>query len=202
MRMTRTLEEIQQEGPEWTDRPGRERVDVDRWGKDHWFLFSMIDERAVNWHGQMDWNRIQVSQRNWPMLWAVRMHGMSDPKDGADYGLRLKPSDDGRVPLLEGHCQVDALMDLLDAGLVTLEMPKKSASGRSYLRPDGHALNYPSPRDLVTGHVERLLMPWVKVCLTDEGWRVSAALRRHKGSGGLFAEFEMPSGMPKELEEA
>lgn len=198
VRVHRSLEQIQQEGPQWQDRTRREPVGPERWGKDHWFLFSVVDERTVNWHGQMDWNLIQVSQRHWPMLWAARVYGKSDPKDGADYGLRLKPGDDGRAPLLEGHCQVDALMDLLDAGLITLSMPARSPSGRSYLRPDGHALSSPSPRDPVTGHVEWLLMPWVKVTLTERGWQVSAALRRHKGDGGLFAEFEMP----KELEEA
>ena len=92
----------------------------------------------------------------------------------------------------------DALMDLVDAGLVTLEMPKVSESGKSYLRPDGHALRAPDPKDLLTGHVEWLLMPWAKFGLTERGWVVSAALRRHKGNGGVFARFEMP----KEMEEA
>lgn len=198
MRTTRSLEEIQQDGPQWQERTGRERVAMARWGRDHWSLLIYVDERVVNWHGLLDWNQVQVSQRNWPMLWGARVYGHSDPKDGADYGLRLKPDEDGRPVVLAEHCQVDALMDLIDEGLVTLRMSAISASGQSFLRPDGHALSTPTPHGLITGHVEWLLMPWAKFGLTERGWGVSAALRRHKGGGGKFADFEAS----KELNEA
>lgn len=192
MRTTRSLEEIQQDGPQWQERADRERVPVACWGRDHWSLLICVDERVVNWHGLLDWNQVQVSQRNWPMLWAARIYGHSDPKDGADYGLRLKPDEDGRPVMLAKHCQVDALMDLTGEGLVTLRMPEISPSGQSFLRPDGHALSTPTPHGLITGHVEWLLMPWAKFGLTERGWEVAAALRRHKGSGLLYADFEMP----------
>lgn len=201
MRFIRPLEDIVKEGPEWQDRPGREHVPPERWGKHHWSLLGFVDSRVVNYHGLLDWDRMQVSQRNWPMLWAARKtssYGFGPSKDGAEYGLSLKPDPDGRGIQLEGHCEVDALMDLVDAGLVTLEMPRISPSGKSYLRPDGHALNDPSPHDLVTGHIEWMLMPWAKFGLTEQGWKVSAALRRHKGDDDQFAEFSMP----KEMEEA
>lgn len=202
MRTVRTLEEVQQEGPKWLDRTERERVGADRWGKSHWALLGYVDHRVVDAHGLIDWDRIQVSQRHWPMLHAARktaQYGFGPSRDGAEYGLRLKPEEGGDRPvLLADHCEVDALMDLVDAGLVTLTMPRVSSTGQSYLRPDGHALSDPTPRDLLTGHVEWLLMPWVKVGLTELGWEVSAALRRHKGNGGRFAEF----ALPKEMEEA
>ncbi len=196
MRLTGSLEEIMNEGPQWQDRPDREHVAPERWGKSHWALLVSVDHRVVTAHGAMDWDRVQVSQRHWPMLWAARtlvQHGLGGGmRDGAEYGLRLKSDEDGRAEMLADHCEVDALMDLVDAGLVTLEMPRVSASGKSYLRPDGHALPDPSPRDLLTGHVEWLLMPWAKFGLTERGWDVSAALRKHKGAGGLFAQFTMP----------
>jgi hypothetical protein len=161
-----------------------------------------VDHRVVDAHGLLDWDRVQVSQRHWPMLWSARtltQYGIELSKDGAQYGLRLRPDEDGRAEVLADHCEVDALMDLVDAGLVTLEMPRVSASGKSYLRPDGHALNDPAPDGLIpdlltghTGHVEWLLMPWAKFGLTERGWEVSAALRRHKGAGGKFAQFTMP----------
>lgn len=198
MRFVRPLEEILEDGPEWQDRPGRKHVAPDRWGKSHWALLGFVDDRVVRWHGLIDWDYVQVSQRHWPMLHAVRRtarYGLGPSRDGAEYGLRLKPVDGDRPVLLEDHCEVDALMDLVDAGLVTLRMPQVSPSGQSYLRPDGHALNDPSPRGLLTGHTEWLLMPWAKFGFTDLGWRVAASLRRHKGDGGLYAKFEMPLKM-------
>lgn len=195
MRLTGSLEEIMKEGPQWQDRPDREHITPDRWGKSHWALLGHVDHRVVDAHGLLDWDRIQVSQRHWPMLWSARtlaQYGIGLSKDGAEYGLMLKPDEDGRAEVLADHCEVDALMDLVDAGLVTLEMPKVSESGKSYLRPDGHALRDPEPGDLLTGHVEWLLMPWAKFGLTERGWEVSATLRRHKGAGGQFAQFVMP----------
>ena len=191
-----TIEEITKEGPQWHDRPDREHITPKRWGKTHWSLLGFVDERVVNWHGCLDWDHVQVSQRHWPMLYAARktaQYGFGPSKDGADYGIFLKPDENGRAVVLPDHCEVDALMDLVDAMLITVQMPKVSASGQSYLRPDGHALSDPSPRDLLTGHIEWLLMPWAKFGMTELGWEVSAALRRHKGAGRMFAEFEMPA---------
>lgn len=197
MRFARSPEEIAKEGPQWQDRPDRDHTGPHLWGKDHWALLGFVDSRIVNYHGLLDWDHVQVSQRHWPMLWAARKsvrYGLGVPsKDGAEYGLRLRPDETGRALLLENHCEVDALMDMADAGLLTITMPPVSSSGQSYLRPDGHALNDPSPRDLVTGHIEWLLMPWAKFGLTERGWQVSAALRRHKGDGGKFAEFVIPA---------
>lgn len=197
MRFARELEEIAKEGPQWQDRPGRERVGPERWGKSHWALLGYVDERVVNWHGLLNWDEVQVSRKHWPMLYAARrtaQFGLGPFKDGAEYGLRLKPPGNGdHGHILADHCEADALMDLVDAGLVTVTMPQVSKTGQSYLRPDGHALSDPSPRDLLTGHVEWMLMPWSKFGLTERGWQVAAALRRHKGDGGLFARFEMPA---------
>jgi len=196
MRFIRPVEEILADGPEWQDRPDREHIAPDRWGKSHWALLSLIDERVVRWHGLIDWDHVQVSRKHWPMIYAARrrtQYGFTESKDGAEYGLRLKPdSENDRPVLLADHCEVDALMDLVDADLVTLQMPKVSASGQSYLRPDGHALSDPSPSDMITGHTEWLLMPWAKFGFTELGWTVAAALRRHKGDGGVYARFEMP----------
>ena len=196
MRIIRPMEEILTEGPQWQDRPDRQRVPVERWGRSHWGLLGFIDDRVVRWKGLIDWDHVQVSRKHWPMLHAAKRRmqlGFEASKDGADYGLMLKPDQDGRPGLLEDHCEVDAMMDLADAGLVTIQMPEVSASGQSYLRPDGHALNDPSPLDLLTGQVEWLLMPWAKLGFSELGWGVAAALRRHKGDGGVYARFEMPA---------
>lgn len=194
MRIVRPDEEIEADGPQWQDRPDREHIPPERWGKSHWMLLLHVDERIVKWHGLINWDKIQVSRKHWPMLHAARktaQYGFDPSKDGAEYGLTLKSDEHGRAVLLEDHCEVDALMDLVDSGLIVLQMPRVSASGQSYLRPDGHALNDPSPSDLLTGHVEWLLMPWAKFGFTELGWKVAAELRRHKGEGGRYDTFEM-----------
>jgi hypothetical protein len=186
---------IADEGPQWHDRADRESVPPEQWGKSHWSLLGYVDERVVNWHGKLDWDQLSVSRKYWPMLYAARrtaQYGFAPSKDGSEYGLLLKPDEHGRAVVLPDHCDVDALMDLVDYKLVTLQMPQVSSSGKSYLRPDGHALNDPTPNGLVTGHVEWLLMPWAKFGMTELGWSVSAALRRHKGAGLKFADFEPP----------
>src|ERR1044072_1921100 len=130
MRFARDLEDIAKEGPQWQDRPDRERDGPDRWGKSHWALLGNVDERMVKWHGLLNWDHIQVSRKHWPMLYAARKTaqvGFGPSKDGAEYGLRLKPSaHDDRAVILADHCEVDALMDLVDAGLVIeLQVPRK-----------------------------------------------------------------------------
>lgn len=179
--------------PTWQDRPDREHFPHQRWGHDHWFLFGHVETRVVEHCGQLDWNQIAVSRRNWPMLWAARNPWTTPPaEDAADqYGLRLKGKD-GRIETVKGFCEADALMDLVDEGLVTVEMPPVSRTGLSYLRPDGHALNEPSPLDPVTGRTEWVLMRWARFCLTDRGWTVAADLRKHRGNRGEFVEFSMP----------
>jgi hypothetical protein len=191
----KTLDEILSEAPQWRDRPNREPVPHEDWGKDHWALLLRVENHAVDDHGQIDWNRLTLSRRNWPMLWAARNPWETPPvEDAADqFGLRLKPRRHPDVPeVKKGHCEADALMDLVDHGLVAIEMPPISSSGLSYLRPDGNALNSPNPREPVTGWTEWALMPWARFSLTDRGWSVAAELRKHRGRRGAYAEFTMP----------
>lgn len=189
--------------PQWRDREGRERVSHERWGGDHWSLLARVEGRAVDHHGRIDWNTILVSRRNWPMLWAARNPWERQPPwDAADrYGLRLKPAlpSHSRIAnILPNHCGADALMDLVDHGLVAIEMPPLSETGRSYLRPDGIALNDPLPEDPLTGAVEWALMPWARFSLTEHGWDVASRLRRFK-SRNEYAQFSMPVTVPGEL---
>lgn len=186
------LEEILTEAPEWRDRRNRKSIPMHRWGKDHWSLLAYVETRATSYCGQLDWNHLTLSRRNWPMLYAARKpYGSSFGEDAADlYGLRLKPlRHPGVFETVKGHCDADALMDLVEAGLVRIEMPPVSPTGRSYLRPDGHALNEPSPEGPVTGHLEWLLMPWARFRLTDPGWKVAGELRRFLADGGTVGAF-------------
>lgn len=182
------------ERPQWRDREDREHISHERWGRDHWSLLAHVESRAVDDSGRIDWNQITLSRRNWPMLWAARNPWATQPVwDAADqFGLRLKPIGHARISnILFGHCGADALMDLVDHGLVAIEMPPVSRTGQSYLRPDGIGLNEPLPHEPVTGTVERALMPWARFSLTDRGWDVASRLRRFK-SGNEYEQFSMP----------
>lgn len=185
MKMTIALDKTRREAPQWRDRTGRTPIPRERWGTDHRSLLLYVESRVTEYQGRIDWNHLTLSRRNWPMLCAARNRYESvGSEDAADrYGLRLKAAD-GTVETAKGTCEGDALMDLVDAGLVEIEMPPISSTGRSYLRPDGHAMNMPSPAEPVTGHVEWLLMPWARFKLTNRGWELAGSLRRHKGDGG------------------
>jgi hypothetical protein len=191
----------QQDVPKWRDRPERVRIPMERWHKDHWSLLAYVERSAVDEHGALDWNKLSLSRRNWPMLYGMQRRDTSPDSspDAADlYGLGLKPENhvggaEGSVKSvkLEGHCEADALMDLVDAGLVTVSMPPVNADGSRYSAPNGQDLpGYaPPPSAVTTGFVSWMLMPWARFGLTDEGWEIAGRLRKHLSSGGIHSAF-------------
>lgn len=173
--------------PQWRARPGRSSIPMNRWGEDHWGLLAYLDHCAAERQGGIEWHKVRLSRRNWPMLWAARDPYATVPgEDAADaHGLKLAAP----VETLRGYCEADALMDLVEHGLVVIEMPPVSITGASYLRPDGHALNRPSPDEPVTGEVEQALMPWARFTLTPQGQTLADAVWRHSLDGNALAEF-------------
>lgn len=198
---TMELERLMAQPPEWRMRPDRPQISPDRWGQDHWNLFGYVHSRVAGNGGLIDWSQVSVSSGNWPMLWSARDHGVPPGTytfggDAAElYGLRLKRVDDQPVKLM-GVCEVDALMDMVDAGLVTIQMPLPDRDGDYFLKPNGAPLRgegYPSPR-FVTGMAEWSLMPWARFSLTDHGWRVAKAWSEYKETpGATYSNFTMPS---------
>jgi len=190
MKMATALDGTRSEAPQWRDRADRISVPMARWGVDHWSLLTYVEARWGDHHGLISWDRLTLSRRNWPMLWAARNPWAEpDRADAADmYGLRLK-GPDGAMEEVKGCCEGDALMDLVENGLVVIEMPPVSPTGKSYLRPDGHALNDPTPAEPVTGRVEWALMPWARFTLTDKGSELAASVRRFRGTGGSYGTF-------------
>lgn len=186
------LEQVSDEGPQWRDRANRERFPLQRWGRDHWAILAYVETRATDQDGRIDWNHLTLSRRNWPMLWSARNPYETPPaQDAADqYGLLLKGAD-GSEENVFGHCEADALMDLVDHGLVVIAMPPVSSTGQSYLRPDGHALSDPSPYEPVTGRVEWALMPWARFSLTEQGWLVASRLRQHLSVDRDYGRFSL-----------
>lgn len=188
--MRTTIASVKNGAPQWFDRSTRKVIPVEQWGRSHWDLLIHVEGRAVDHHGGINWDLLTLSQRNWPMLYAARTPWESAPvRDAADqYGLVLRGPDGEEVSAL-GYCDGDALMDLVDAGLVTVAMPPVSPTGNSYLRPDDLPLSSPSPLEPVTGHVLWLLMPWARFGITSKGWELVGAVRRHKADGGSLGTF-------------
>ncbi|MFH0246428.1 hypothetical protein ACGRHY_29315 [Streptomyces sp. HK10] len=178
----------------WRDRAGRTPVPPERWGRDHWRLLAYVETRTVDHHGLLRWDHLTLSHTNWPSLYAARAWTNRDYSHdaGETHPLRLRGSADGAPGVLPGHCEADALMDLADAGLITIEMPRPDAGGDYFLKPDGRPLagqEYPSPR-FTTGLAELQLMPFARFRLTDRGRAVADALRAHKAAGGAWSAFE------------
>jgi hypothetical protein len=188
------LAELMNASPEWQAREGREQIAPERWGKDHWSLLGYVENVEVEYSGRITWDRLTLSQRNWPMLWAARnRHSSLGGEDAADqYGLRLKPVG-GESVTVYGHCEADALMDMVDARLITIEMPGVSEDGEYFLKPNGRPLNgsYDPRPGLMTGHTEWRLMPWARFRLTELGREVANELRAHKAKdGATWSSFE------------
>jgi len=194
------LAELINAAPEWRAREGREQITPDLWGKDHWSLLSYVESVEVEYKGRIDWNRLTLSERNWPMLYAARSPYSRSlgGQDAADqYGLRLKRVN-GEPVTLYGHCEADALMDMVDAGLVTITMPGVSEDGEHFLKPNGRPLDgEDDPRPgLMTGLTEWQLMPWARFQLTEKGRAVANELRAHKAKdGATWSNFE-PTTLP------
>lgn len=196
---TMELDQLMSQPPKWRMRTNRPKIPIERWGRDHWSLFDYV-HTVITQDGLIDWRKVGVSSSGWPMLWNARDHGAAPGRytSGGDfaelYGLRLKWID-GENFTLKGVCEVDALMDMSDAGLITLTMPKSDKDGDYFLKPNGAPLigeEYPSPR-FVTGLGEWTLMPWAKFGLTDRGWRVAQAWSKHKDtSDSIYSDFEAP----------
>jgi hypothetical protein len=175
----------------WQMRLARQRISMDRWGKDHWSLLGYVETCEVDNHGLIDWQRVMVSARNWPMLYALGGF-LGNGQDAADkYGLRLKNAE-GKVERVLDLCEVDALMDLVDEGLVIITMPQPDKDGDYFLKPNGRPLTgeeYASPK-FVSGMVEWELMKWAAFRLTSKGREIANRLREHKAAGGSWFAFE------------
>lgn len=170
----------------WQDRKGRETFAPSEWGRDHLSMLLYVETCAVDSYGVLMWDRLTLSARNWPMLHETRRDRYADGPDAADrYGLRLK------TRTADGHCEMDAVMDLVTHDLVTVTMPELSESGESYLKPNGHPVPAvpPGPGDFVG----RSLMRWASFGLTDYGWTVAHALRRHFAQAHDVTTFRIPA---------
>jgi hypothetical protein len=157
---------------------------MSRWGRDHWSLLAYLETRDVDYGGHVDWDQVTLSAANWPALYAARSGPVDEwPVDAAQaYPLQIK-DEAGADAVAHGHCEGDALADLIDHALITVRMPATSPDGSAYLRPDGRPLPEDAPRPgPVTGFTELTLMAWAGYRLTPAGRRLAGQLREHRAS--------------------
>lgn len=171
----------------WPDREDRESFIPSEWGRDHLSMLLYIETCVVDGRGELKWDKLTLSARNWPTLYAARRNPYPDGPDVADrYGLRLKGG------TADGHCEMDAVMDLVTHDMVTVTMPPLDEDGLHYLKPNGYKVPAPVTSELPTELAERQLMRWARFGLTDYGWTVAHALRRNFADTRDVTSFRIP----------
>jgi len=166
-------------------------VPMDRWHKDHWSMLAYLEVGEVDYHGIVDWDHVRVSEKNWGGVYKARSGWARSnfDKDGADYGLRVRG--EGNLILRQmGHCEVDAIMDMVDAGLVVIELPKLAKSGDYYLKPNGTPLSRPGDPDPADEPDDMDLLPYSAFRLTERGREIENRLRKHKADGQNYGTFK------------
>jgi hypothetical protein len=173
-------------------RLGRTPIPIEMWHNKHWSTLAYLEVCEVDCHGVVDWDRITVSERNWYGLYQARstLAKGGFGKDGADYGLPVR-TEPGKSLIYKDHCEVDAIMDMVDAGLVLIDLPEVSEDGGYYIRPDGNLYNRAGDPDPADGLDDSELLPYATFRLTREGREVVARLRAHKADGGSWAAFTL-----------
>lgn len=171
-------------------RIGRMPVPIELWHKDHWSTLAYLEVCENDCQGLVDWDHVRVSERNWPDFHEARsMSAWLGPgKDAAAYGLPVRTAP-GKAMLYKDHCEVDAIMDMVDAGLLEIVTPP--VEGGFYLKPNGSRFakaGSPDPADELD---DMELLPYSAFRLTDEGHRIAGALRRHKARGKAYATFSL-----------
>lgn len=176
-------------------RLGRMPVPMDRWHKNHWSTLSYLEVCEVDCHGVVDWDHISVSERNWGSFYEARsaMAKGGFGKDAADHGLPVR-TEPGKALVYEDHCEVDAIMDMVDAGLLVIELPKLAESGDYYLKPNGTPLSRPGDPDPADEPDDMDLLPYGAFRLTERGREITNRLRKHKADGKNYAAFEVEAG--------
>lgn len=165
-------------------------VPVEKFGEDHWSTLAYVETRIVDHNGLLAADHMRCHTGRHPMLHAARR--WSSGSDDMKYPTRLK----GGEPLPD-HDDYDCIDDLIAAGLLRVHMPRPHPDGRAVYLTHHNAmvtsrmlngLDVPSPY-FTTGMNEQVLMAAAAFTLTDEGRRIAAQLRAHKGAGFTFAAF-------------
>lgn len=153
-----------------TDRP----IPPHDWGRDHLATLLYIETRVVDHQGVLASQHMRCDPDRHPMFMA------HNQPDGRKYPTRLRDES-----LVKHHDDYDCLLDLVDFGLLTIIAPVDESLWRVPFGKRGplHTLTFSEP-------------PAVCVALTDYGWEIAAALRKHRGEGKPVDAFRLQYEVP------
>ncbi len=153
-----------------TDSP---RLSIDDWGKDHWSTLAYIETRCVDHKGVLKNANMRTDAGRHPLFMA---RGFASPGDGSRYPTIYKGGE------LTDHDDWDCLYDMVQAGLLTITLPKDDALWDVPVGSRG-PIQY---RDrLQTKELK------VKVKLTALGNQVAGELRAHLTKKRRYQEFKL-----------
>jgi hypothetical protein len=187
-------------------------ITPDRFGKDHYSTLLYVETRAVDYKGLLDHEHMRCNGLRHPIMLLSKARSIAfgtTQVDAREYPTWLA----GGVEQAD-HDDYDCLDDLLAAGWLTVTMPRIEQAkadptlpvfvdaaghpvvtgGRSDRRGRPRTGELIDPR-FVTGQDELWVCARAQWGLTDAGSDVTAALRKHKASGGSYATFTLPEAL-------
>jgi len=131
------------------------------WGNDHNSTLLYIESRVVNHGGVLDNRQLRIDGSRHPTFMGL----LNQATNGGDYPTRLQAGS-----MEYDHDDLDCILDLWAAGLVTVEGPDRvwwdvEPGQRGPINSGTH---WPKTHRVQCG-------------LTDKGWERAAALRRLRG---------------------
>lgn len=168
-----------------------EPIAPERFGKDHYSTLLYVETCAVDCGGKLDHDRMRCDLSRHPVLAAAgRTAAVFGKPDGRAYPTQLRPVD-GQPAVVAGHDDYDCLDDLVAAGWLTVLMPT-SDTGADVFRDSAVGIvtdgaGEPIRPSTLTGLDELTLGTSATWQLTDAGYAIVAAARRHLAGGGSIA---------------
>lgn len=164
-----------------------EPIAPERFGRDHYSTLLYVESCAVDGGGRIDHDRMRCDLGRHPVLAAAGARAtLFGSPDGADYPTRLRKVG-GRAEELADHDDYDCLDDLVAAGWLTVRMPTPDV-GEDVFRVIGGIVTdgsgAPIRPSALTGLDELTLGAAATWHLTDTGYTIIAASRRHLAEGG------------------
>lgn len=146
-------------------------VPLESFGKDHWSTFAYIETRIRNYNGLVDHNHMRCDADRHPIFAAAKRpqitsSGRKYPTlSKGDFNSETKTWD---IVEIEDHDDYDCVADLLEAGLLDVEVETS---------------------ELQTGLQLLQSATRARFSLTDKGREIARQLIDWKGAGGNFHDF-------------
>lgn len=145
-------------------------VPVELWGKDHLTTLLYVETRVVDYKGVLNGDHLRG-------LYIPTTHTGGSTRRPEAHPTRLK---DGAT--VSPHDDVDCLADFVREGLMEAVVEDDDV-------PDDTDPSFPADLDIM---IEQYIGLSGRFTLTDYGWTVAHALRRHRAATGSVRDFEVP----------